>query len=1121
MNTTLFEDLVNYKSIAAGIAKLEAANAKFADAAVAQNERIGNSMQSLAADAAGLREQITSFSSRKGSSDSGLSGLKDDVKKLTKAEQDYQAVLSRNKTVVDLNTASIGAMKQRMADLRVEYDKIDRSGADAQARMKAIASETKQTATVLKSLTIVTKQAAQAVVVAEGSYKALDIQTQKLRSDLKGLAGAFNPLTGEINKHNRAAVEMQKRIETNDKALKTMDSTMGVNTRRVGSYKDALKDIGGQLIGITSIAGAVALAFEGIKSAVGIISDMERYDAGLKAVSRDSADFARSQQFLTGLADKLGYEYGDLVDSYKGLKAATKDTALEGRNTEKMFSAVATAGAKLQLSSETVTGTLLALTQMISKGHIQAEELRGQLGERLPGALRLMSEALGVSESKLNTMMEQGQLIATEVMPKFADSLDKAYGLKQGEKIDRLGASVNRLKNEMGYLLKAFNDNTGVTSIFSAIANGLSNSLGDIRRWLKDGSVLELVTFFGSGSLTNRNQQRRDTEQATSAFSGMNPKQRKKQINDLKVEEKSLIEFGEVDKAKITRDLRQKLERENIKIELAEQKDSRRQLINADKDAIEKNEIDLARFQKQSVRKRTAEILALEKQLAADPKNEVLAKKIEVYSKLDADQKSKDKAVNDRLKQDKPNDDSTLETLNKQIEGIEKTLQSQAMQDLKAGRLVTLDPELVARVAKLKEQYESIKLIQEQIENGSYGKPITGADTPLKSITSIGDERTGKNGKTLNDEQVKVADAKRLAELTKNLDNQTGIMRDYDTKRRRLEYDFNNDMKGLPEQRKIDLFTVLYEIEDAERQGDKDEVQRLKDKYAQMSEADKDYLSKKKEIQEKYFEVGTTLINGLFEIEQQKNQNALQQVEKNKEYELSLVGDNAGAKAAIEQKYAAQSKQLQHQQDVAARNQALFNIAISTAQAAVKALPNVGLAVAIGILGAVQAGIVLAKPLPQYAEGKNVADNYEGPAEVGEAGRELLFRNGRASLIDRPSIVNVKRNDVILPNHLTERMLNDEMAWEANSLLHRSMNQRRAVEAMNQNRERYQVRMMSGAMGYGSPSAGAIGKAFGAEIAKHPAFSLSIDKEGFNIHQHDAHHKKLIQKNKHQLGRKN
>ena len=50
---------------------------------------------------------------------------------------------------------------------------------------------------------------------------------------------------------------------------------------------------------------------------------------------------------------------------------------------------------------------MLALAQMASKGTVQAEELRGQLGERLPGAFKIAAAAMGVTQAELVSLRVQ------------------------------------------------------------------------------------------------------------------------------------------------------------------------------------------------------------------------------------------------------------------------------------------------------------------------------------------------------------------------------------------------------------------------------------------------------------------------------------------------------------------------------------------------------------------------------------------------------------------------------------------------------------------------------------------------------------------------------------------
>lgn len=54
------------------------------------------------------------------------------------------------------------------------------------------------------------------------------------------------------------------------------------------------------------------------------------------------------------------------------------------------------------------------------------EELKSQLAEHLPGAIQIFSKALNVNEKELFKMMEKGELIASEVLPKVGKEFRKA-----------------------------------------------------------------------------------------------------------------------------------------------------------------------------------------------------------------------------------------------------------------------------------------------------------------------------------------------------------------------------------------------------------------------------------------------------------------------------------------------------------------------------------------------------------------------------------------------------------------------------------------------------------------------------------------------------------------------
>lgn len=202
-------------------------------------------------------------------------------------------------------------------------------------------------------------------------------------------------------------------------------------------------------------------------------------------ITGSEAAAAKEMEYLRQVAEKTGQNFYNLTDSYKGLMAASRDTVLEGQKTRDIFQAVTKASASLGLSSEQTQGALYALSQMISKGNVQAEELRGQLGERLPGAFNLAAEAMGVSTQELNKMLEQGQVLASDMLPKLAAVLESKYS---GE-VDASVRATNKLAEAWTDLKREFAN--------SGFMDSISVAIRDLTKSFQDESVKASMREFG------------------------------------------------------------------------------------------------------------------------------------------------------------------------------------------------------------------------------------------------------------------------------------------------------------------------------------------------------------------------------------------------------------------------------------------------------------------------------------------------------------------------------------------------------------------------------------------------------------------------------------------------
>lgn len=241
-------------------------------------------------------------------------------------------------------------------------------------------------------------------------------------------------------------------------------------------------------------------ALGGVKKALQIASDFQRVNTALRAVSTSSADYSRSQELLQTTANSLGISYQALAESYKGIKAAANGTALEGKGIERVFLSVVKAGAALQLSSDDTKGALLALQQMLSKGTVSAEELRGQLGERIPGAFGLMAKALGVNEVQLNKMLEQGQLLAADVLPKFAAELENTFGAQAQANVTTMAGGMQRLSDQTSLFISEFTQTAGIDTFFAKLTNGLADVTRGLREVVLSNGLSGLLRLAGGDS---------------------------------------------------------------------------------------------------------------------------------------------------------------------------------------------------------------------------------------------------------------------------------------------------------------------------------------------------------------------------------------------------------------------------------------------------------------------------------------------------------------------------------------------------------------------------------------------------------------------------------------------
>jgi tape measure domain-containing protein len=241
-------------------------------------------------------------------------------------------------------------------------------------------------------------------------------------------------INAEILEINQALLDLAKRADlTGDE----FDRAFAQGQRRLAALKQeaagggaAMDDVGRRAGNLSAMFGRLGRAFIGFelaKELVRVNAELENVERTFNAVTASAEDSAREMDYAREVAARLGLEQIATARSYASLMAATKGTAAEGEKTRQVFESVARAMSLAGKSSADTEGALLALQQMASKGVVSMEELRGQLGERLPGALNAVAQGLGITTAQLIKLVETGQLTAEELFPALSDGLNKLY----------------------------------------------------------------------------------------------------------------------------------------------------------------------------------------------------------------------------------------------------------------------------------------------------------------------------------------------------------------------------------------------------------------------------------------------------------------------------------------------------------------------------------------------------------------------------------------------------------------------------------------------------------------------------------------------------------------------
>ena len=361
-----------------------------------------------------------------------------------------------------------------------------------------------------------------------GELRKLSNQSVKTKANIQGFSNAFKDLANNLefgSKEFKEATAEAARLDAQLKKLETRKPPTRAQRLRRGAQTAGAIAAGGVFggpegaigAGIGGIVGGPAGAAVGaalgaqvgqLRQALGATADyaanLAKLRIALKGVSGSQQEFADGLTFIQKTTEDFAIPQEIITRQFTKLQASVAGAGGNLEDTKTAFNGIVAAVRATGGSLSDVDAALTATAQVFSKGKVSAEELRQQIGERLPGAFTLFAESMELTPAELDKALEGGK-VTLQDFQKFAEELFERYGDTAQEIADSPDAAGDRLK----VVLERLNENVG--TLLKPIGAAFQVTFTNIIEFI-DAATARLNLFLELGAQGTRNKVKRLSE---------------------------------------------------------------------------------------------------------------------------------------------------------------------------------------------------------------------------------------------------------------------------------------------------------------------------------------------------------------------------------------------------------------------------------------------------------------------------------------------------------------------------------------------------------------------------------------------------------------------------------
>jgi tape measure domain-containing protein len=420
-------------------------------------------------------------------------------------ERKMRAQADRDNLAFDLRKSRAAAALARTNETAIERERKMRAQAD---RDNLAFDLRRERAAAASSRNMGTADQSRARVIGGAENTALGVRNRigrQLSDDpalqtrlINQLDGALRNYTGTVQTYGARSIEATRATVVWNRELQNIRGTIaekGGLLRTLNTNTETLRSSIGSLgTGFGSLNRLMLntqVVLSGLTAALGLrevldaIQVFERFSNTLRTVSASTGEFQQNMAFLFGEADRIGFSVGEVGNAFARLSVAMSGAGFSTEETRRAFTGLSEASRNFGITSADTNGIIRALEQSMSKGKFMAEEVRLQMGDRLPiamAALKAAMERVDGGIVDVNKRFEEGTIDVRRYAMAFVEEINRMSG--GAEALQRtstsLSAAFGRLSTEFLRFSQALGEG-GLTNATITVTENLRNLMETAR----------------------------------------------------------------------------------------------------------------------------------------------------------------------------------------------------------------------------------------------------------------------------------------------------------------------------------------------------------------------------------------------------------------------------------------------------------------------------------------------------------------------------------------------------------------------------------------------------------------------------------------------------------------